>query len=88
MCRTDPAPLGISVLLKKFPDTVSKPTNRLGDMPVSTNHRRSFLSTAMPYGGTDKLTRRRGLALLDGDCSVRYVDAGAHSERVLRSKDA
>ncbi len=37
--------------------------------------------------GTDKLTRRCGLALLDGDCSALYVDASAHSKRVLRSKD-
>ena len=38
--------------------------------------------------GTDKLTRRPGLALLDRDLSALYVDASAHSERVLRSKDA
>ena len=38
--------------------------------------------------GTDKLTRRRGLELLDGDIRALYVDASAHSERVLRSKDA
>ena len=38
--------------------------------------------------GTDKLTRRPGLALLDRDLSPLYVDASAHSERVLRSKDA
>ena len=38
--------------------------------------------------GIDKLTRRRGLALPDGDCSALYVDANAHSERVLRPKDA
>ena len=45
-----------------------------------------LVTNALP--GTDKLTRRRGLALLDRDCSALYVDAGAHSERVLRSKDA
>ena len=38
--------------------------------------------------GTDKLTRRRGLALLGGDCNALNVDASAHSERVLRPKDA
>jgi hypothetical protein len=38
--------------------------------------------------GTDKLTRRRGLALLDRDIMALYVDSSAHSERVLRSKDA
>ncbi len=38
--------------------------------------------------GTDKLTRRSGLALPDGDCSARYVDAIAHSGRVLRPKVA
>ncbi len=38
--------------------------------------------------GTDKLTRGRELALLDGDCSALYVDANTHSVRVLRSKDA
>ena len=40
------------------------------------------------YYGIDKLTRRRGLALPDGDCSAPYVDAGAHAEGVLTSKDA
>ena len=38
--------------------------------------------------GTDKLTRRRELALLDWDHSVLYVDAVTHLERVLRFKDA
>ncbi len=38
--------------------------------------------------GIDKLTCRRGLALLDGDRSVLYVDANAHLERVLSLKDA
>jgi len=38
--------------------------------------------------GTDKVTRRRGLTLLDGDFSAPYVDVSAHSERVLKSKDA
>ncbi len=38
--------------------------------------------------GTDKLTRRRELALLDGDCSALYVDASVYLERVFRSKDA
>ena len=38
--------------------------------------------------GIDKLTRGRGLALSDGDCSVVYVDTIAHSERVLKSEDA
>ena len=42
----------------------------------------------MSKDGTDKLTRRPGLALLDRDLSALYVDASAHSERVLRSKDA
>ncbi len=42
----------------------------------------------IPFGGTDKLTRRCGPALLDGDLCALYVDANAHSERVLRSKDA
>ena len=34
------------------------------------------------FGGTDKLTRRPGLALLDRDLSALYVDASAHSERM------
>jgi len=38
--------------------------------------------------GTDKLTRRRGPALLDGDCSAQYVDESDQLERALRSKDA
>lgn len=37
--------------------------------------------------GTDKLTRRRLLTLLDRDCSDLFVDASVHSKRVLRSKD-
>ena len=71
--------------------------------PVSINFAASFdllcfpgasgylHSTGRPcYGidGIDKLTCRRGLALLVGDCSAIYVDTSAHSERVLRSKDA
>ena len=39
-------------------------------------------------GGADKLTPRRGLALLDGACSALYADASAHSGRIVRSKDA
>ena len=38
--------------------------------------------------GIDKLTRRRGPALLDEDLSAQYVDASAHSERILRSEEA
>ncbi len=42
----------------------------------------------MPISGIDKLTYRRGLALPDRGLNALYVDAGAHSEGVLRSKDA
>ena len=35
-----------------------------------------------PREGTNKLTRRRGLALHDGDCSAQYVDASAHSAAI------
>ena len=38
--------------------------------------------------GIDKLTCKRGLALPDRGLNALYVDASAHSERVLRSKDA
>ena len=38
--------------------------------------------------GIDKLTRRRGPALLDEALSAQYVDASAHSERILRSEEA
>ncbi len=41
-----------------------------------------------PSAGIDKLTCRRGLALRDRVHNAVYFDASAHSERVLRSKDA
>ena len=67
-----------------------------GNLPIKNGGRHTGLlkpSLVGPlYGcssmGTDKLTRRPGLALLDRDLSALYVDASAHSERVLRSKDA
>ena len=34
----------------------------------------------------DKLTRKRGFVLLDGANSALYIDASAHSDRILRSK--
>jgi hypothetical protein len=37
--------------------------------------------------GIDKLTRRRGLALLDEDLSVQHVDTSAHAERILTSEE-
>ena len=39
-------------------------------------------------GGTDKLTSGRGLALPNRGRSALYADSSAHSERVLRPKDA
>ena len=42
----------------------------------------------MPHFGIDKLTCRRGLALPDMRLNGQYVDARAHSARVLTSKDA
>lgn len=38
--------------------------------------------------GIDKLTCGHGLALPDGEINVQYADASAHSEGVLRSKNA
>ena len=38
--------------------------------------------------GIDKLNCRRGLALPDRGIDALCVNASAHSERVLRSKDA
>jgi hypothetical protein len=36
----------------------------------------------------DKLTYRRGLVLLDGECNALNVGANPHSEHDLKSKDA
>jgi hypothetical protein len=58
------------------------------DSVVKREGRICALVRKMSVEDTDKLTRRRGLALLDGDCSALYIDASAHSERVLRLKDA
>ena len=38
--------------------------------------------------GIDKLTCRRGLVLPDRGINALYINASAHAERLLRSKDA
>ena len=57
----------------------------------SIQHHAFFADKSLTYDttqdGIDKLSCRRGLALPDRGINALYVNASAHSERVLRSKD-
>ena len=60
-----------------------------GDFAVQGEQAFQNLKRALTAaGGIDKLTYRRGLALPDRGLNALYVDASAHSECVLTSKDA
>jgi len=73
---------------------VAKKALEVAEKNVGPNHpdvATSLNNLALLYdtqGGIDKLTYRRGLVLLDGECNALNVGANPHSEHDLKSKDA